>query len=389
MSEVLKREHAFISYSHKDETIARNVRNDLEAAGIATWMDDKLEPGTPIWEQAIRDALKSSLAVILIASPNAKEGPYVRGELHLAESHRLEVLPLWMEGNTWIDCVPFSLSDTQYIDGRHSRYATGLVQLVKKLQRIVEDRSPKHCLLTKASNEEYRRIIGKYRATYKFKKEIRASLREDYIYIKLNNGDVVAMRHTAYESFGGLLDDLYMNYLRDHYDYQLFTYGNEWLLGTYGNSSWSLIQLLVPWRWLSLPKNCSLGDEERGWSDFSPQIWFTSYHLRHLQVLDKLLPFAFGLATQTSRTAAEQILFGKEGFALNRHLYKMLEGKYPSTNLWFQQRVMLAQRPEEIHLEDYQHHFIATGSELLDLHNHVLPGEVTRVACILRQIGTS
>src|SRR5438876_5464455 len=82
--ELLIPEHVFISYSHIDREVAKTVRSDLENAGISTWIDDRLEPGTPDWEREVRNAVARSFAVVVIASPHSLNTPYVRGELLFA-----------------------------------------------------------------------------------------------------------------------------------------------------------------------------------------------------------------------------------------------------------------------------------------------------------------
>ncbi|GHO99624.1 hypothetical protein KSF_096720 [Reticulibacter mediterranei] len=383
MPEVLKREYAFISYSHKDEAVAHNVRNDLEAAGIATWMDDQLEPGTHIWEQAIRDAMNSSLAVVVIASPHAKEGPYVRGELHLAASRQLEVLPLWVEGDTWIECVPLSLSDTQYIDVRDSHYATGLQQLVKKLHAIIEDRSPRYCLLPKEAIKEYHSIVDLYPLVSEdWKQEIIEDLRQDYVYIELKDGEIAAMRYTAYPSVRALLDDLYLQYVEKCYHVDPFTYGDQWILGVHTDQFSRCIQLLVPWHWLSLSKHRSLADEQFDWSDFPPQRWFAPPHLRFLQVLDRLPPLAVGLVTNTLYIE-QKLITGKNGYDFNRRVAEMISQGHATVSR-FHYILTLVESPEHIHPEDYQHYFITALPHLEKSNEHVPPGSVTRVAGIIQ-----
>jgi TIR domain len=384
MPEGIIPEHVFISYSRKDQEQAQKVRRDIEAAGIKTWMDEQIEPGTPVWESAIRNAIARSFAVVLIASPHAKEGPYIRGELRSAESCGSEIIPIWIEGDKWIECVPMSLSDTQYIDCRGSHYDAGLAQLVEALQKAIEKHSPKHDLLAPVAVEEYRTALEKYTSAYEPDDVGIVSLRSDYIYIKLGNGDIVAMRYTAYPTLRALLDDLYTLYLRDSYNYRLFTYGSQWLLGTYDNIYSPLMQLLVPWDWLSLPKDHSPAQENPDWSAFSPQTWFASAHLRYLRVLDKLPQHACGIVTNSARVV-KKLCFGKEGYVFSQYLSAIVNNKLSAPKDWFGSASIVMERPEKANALDYPYHLIVTSRVASNPMDYVQPGAVSRGACLIRE----
>jgi TIR domain len=379
MASVLIPEHAFISYSHRDQVTAQKVRGDLEAAGIKTWIDEQLEPGTPIWEQAIRNAIAGSCAVVLIASPHAKDGPYVQAELLLAESNGREILPIWIEGDHWIDCVPMSLSSMQYINCRGAQYPTGIARLVKKLQEIIDERSPAMQLLTDREAEEYRKIIRSYSTAYEPRAKDISSLRQDYIYVELVNGDFVAIRYGMFDTIRKLSDALYMEYLRNQY--VRYTYGNQWVLGTYSNQYSTLMQLLVPWEWLSIAKGHSIAQRHPDWSDFPPEIWFASPYLRYLRVLDRLPPIAFGVATNTA-IIIEKIKSGKEGYDFSLELRDMVNN-HSHKHRWFGHTITLSERPEEVNPQDYQYHLVVASGEGDNLRDFVQPGEVKRVVCVI------
>lgn len=366
MAGVLIPEHAFISYSHRDQVAAQKVRGDLEAAGIKTWIDEQLEPGTPIWEQAIRNAIAGSYAVVLIASPHAKDGPYVQAELLLAESNGREIIPLWIEGDHWIDCVPMGLGSMQYINCRDVQYTTGIARLIKKLQDIIDERSPTMQLITKEEVYESKTI------------DI-SLLRKDYIYIELVNGDFVAMRYGAFDTIGELLDALYMEHLRKQFP--PYMYGNQWVLGTSNNQYDILRQILVPWDWLSIPKNSSIAQLQSNWSDFPPETWFASSHLRHLRVLDRLPQTAFGVVTN-SENAIRKMRDIKRVYALRHSLLHMINN-HSHTHPWSGHTITLSERPEEVHPQDYQYQIVIAFGEEDYSQDYVQPGEVTRFACVI------
>ena len=62
--------HVFMSYSRRDEAVMQRVATFLRAQGINVWVDnEKLVPGTPIWEVEIEKAIKNAAAVVIILSP--------------------------------------------------------------------------------------------------------------------------------------------------------------------------------------------------------------------------------------------------------------------------------------------------------------------------------
>ncbi len=132
-------ELAFISYSRANRDFATHLIADLEARGVHVWIDRQgLTAGMPDWEQAIRDAIRGSSVVLLIASPTSRQSRYVKGELEIAEMYQRKVYPIWASGEQWADCVPLDLIKTQYIDARGDSYAAAFDQIV----RILTDTSP-------------------------------------------------------------------------------------------------------------------------------------------------------------------------------------------------------------------------------------------------------
>jgi hypothetical protein len=93
-------QHVFISYSHLDREFCNRLITDLEGEGIVVWIERVgLEPGTPSWNKAIRDAISRSFAVLLLAyPPHSEQSDVVQGELSLARSYGCPIYPLWIDG---------------------------------------------------------------------------------------------------------------------------------------------------------------------------------------------------------------------------------------------------------------------------------------------------
>jgi hypothetical protein len=123
--------HLFIAYSRKDRAIVDRLRDDLLNAGLNVWIDQVgLEPGTPDWDEALREAINHADAFILVASPNSRRSPYVRDEVALASAAKLSIYPLWVAGDNWLDCIPMGMGSTQYADLRGDAYSDGLRRVI-------------------------------------------------------------------------------------------------------------------------------------------------------------------------------------------------------------------------------------------------------------------
>jgi toxoflavin biosynthesis protein ToxD len=124
----------FISYSRRDDDFITRLLPDLLAHNVDVWLDHiRLKPGTEDWEKAIREGIRSSQAVVLIASPDSRQSPYVRDELDIAKNYQIPVFPLWAAGHEWIESIPLGWGRHQYSDARGLRYEEGLQHLLSVL----------------------------------------------------------------------------------------------------------------------------------------------------------------------------------------------------------------------------------------------------------------
>lgn len=82
----------FISYSHEDARFVEKLTADLVTEGISVWIDRTgLAPGTPNWDQAIREAIRAARAVLLVDSPSAfQAASRLSGFFHVFLGHVLD-----------------------------------------------------------------------------------------------------------------------------------------------------------------------------------------------------------------------------------------------------------------------------------------------------------
>jgi hypothetical protein len=121
----------FLSYSHKDWAFARRLRDDLRAAGLEAWTDEKLTPGTPAWKAAIEGEIERATCLVVTLSPEAKESVWVNRELDYASAQGKRIFPVLIRGNEK-SAIPLLLISAQRVDARQD-YEGALQELLYAL----------------------------------------------------------------------------------------------------------------------------------------------------------------------------------------------------------------------------------------------------------------
>jgi hypothetical protein len=111
--------YVFISYSHKDKEYARQLADEMKRRGIEVWIDDRIEYGD-VWTRVIQENLERCQAMILIMTSNAYNSEWVQNELAFAQQIKKPILPLLLEGRSWL-----SLASTQYADVQGGKMPPG------------------------------------------------------------------------------------------------------------------------------------------------------------------------------------------------------------------------------------------------------------------------
>lgn len=110
--------HVFISYSRRDTEAMQRIVAFLRSQNIKVWVDnEKLTPGTPIWEEEIEKAINSAFVVLVILSPDAKGSGWVRREITFADQYHKRIIPVLVRGDN-NNSIPLRLITNQYIDLR-------------------------------------------------------------------------------------------------------------------------------------------------------------------------------------------------------------------------------------------------------------------------------
>jgi len=110
----------FLSYSRRDEETMRLIAKFLRAQGIKVWVDnEKLIPGTPIWEDEVEKAIRNAVAIVVILSPDSKSSEWVKREMTMADQHQKRVFPVLVRGDE-NSSITLRLINRQYVDLREN-----------------------------------------------------------------------------------------------------------------------------------------------------------------------------------------------------------------------------------------------------------------------------
>jgi TIR domain len=228
------RTHAFLSFANVDVDIVRRLATRLQAEGVAVWTgDEKLTPGTVDWEQAVRGAIDASFAVVLVASPASARSVYVRGELGIAGTRALPLFSVWVQGESWADCAPLMLASSQYVDCRGEEFERGTSTLASALRPLAERAIPNHFAHP---------LLEPFPLSC-----VAVALPPAATANGTAGASAAILKITAYSSLEALLDELYANYLREHY--APLTYGKSWMLVEARTDAFGFV--VAPWSWLT------------------------------------------------------------------------------------------------------------------------------------------
>jgi sulfatase modifying factor 1 len=128
----------FVSYSRMDNDVMRRIVTFLRKRGIKTWVDnEKLTPGTPIWEEEIEKAIKGASAIIVVLSPDSKVSEWVRREISLADQNHKRIFPVLVRGDEDTS-MSLRLITRQYVDLRRDE-EKGLDSLYTALSQYLDE----------------------------------------------------------------------------------------------------------------------------------------------------------------------------------------------------------------------------------------------------------
>ncbi len=96
----------FISYSRKQDVLARHLKESLEEEGLDVWFDERSIPYGEDFIQEIEAGIDASVAVAFLASRDSVISRYCRLELNLALKKDRKVIVLMVEDDAFEDRTP-------------------------------------------------------------------------------------------------------------------------------------------------------------------------------------------------------------------------------------------------------------------------------------------
>jgi predicted nucleotide-binding protein len=134
----------FISHSSEDKDFARKLTRDLAAHGIRPWLDEaEILPGDSI-VQEISQGIDQADYLLVILSPASVNSTWVNHEVGLAFAKnptgaKRVIVPVLIEH---VDIPPF-LRDIAYVDMSRGSYQEGLDRIVRAIQRVPDEKTPR------------------------------------------------------------------------------------------------------------------------------------------------------------------------------------------------------------------------------------------------------
>jgi hypothetical protein len=127
----------FICFSSKDETVARDVVQYLEAAGLKCWISSRDVPPGQNYQETIVNALEHSKGVVFLFSENSNMSGEIKKELSLSGGMNIPVFPLRLSPVTPGGALRYELATRQWID-LFPNPEQALARLVETIRRVFE-----------------------------------------------------------------------------------------------------------------------------------------------------------------------------------------------------------------------------------------------------------
>jgi len=102
----------FLSYARGDAQFALRMADDLRAAGIDLWVDERDILPSQRWDRAVEAALRDCMAVVILLSPRSVASENVLDEVAFAMDHAKDVIPVLIEACD----VPMRMNRLQRVD---------------------------------------------------------------------------------------------------------------------------------------------------------------------------------------------------------------------------------------------------------------------------------
>ncbi|MBS1787659.1 MAG: SUMF1/EgtB/PvdO family nonheme iron enzyme [Acidobacteria bacterium] len=126
----------FISYAFEEAEFANQLVADLQAKGLACWIDtDKIRAGDK-WTPALSEAILNSYVVVVIATRKSLHSEWVQKEITWAITNKIPIIPFLRE-DVKKESRYFPLIDCQWVSPlADGGYKTALSKLARSLEEL-------------------------------------------------------------------------------------------------------------------------------------------------------------------------------------------------------------------------------------------------------------
>jgi hypothetical protein len=122
-----------ISYSHKDETICKQIYEELIKSGYLVWIDFDQIHGNVM--DAMAQAIERSNTIIICMSEQYRRSNYCRAEAHYAFQRRLKIVPILLQEHYQPDgWLLFLIGQLLYVDFTKYEFPRAMEKLIEELR---------------------------------------------------------------------------------------------------------------------------------------------------------------------------------------------------------------------------------------------------------------
>ena len=128
----------FITYSSKDEKVARTICTALENRGLACWISSRnVKPGQNFQEQIVK-AIRAAKIMVLVFTANANNSNEIKKELALASQNNLVVIPVRIQDVPPNEAFAYEFATRQWID-LFDDWEASIARLVELIAAAIHD----------------------------------------------------------------------------------------------------------------------------------------------------------------------------------------------------------------------------------------------------------
>ena len=122
-----------ISYSHKDETICKQIYEELVNAGYRVWIDFDQMHGNVM--DAMAQAIEQSQTILICMSEQYRQSNYCRAEAQYAFQRQVKIIPLLLQNYYQPDgWLSFLIGQLIYVDFTKNDFTRAMEILLKELK---------------------------------------------------------------------------------------------------------------------------------------------------------------------------------------------------------------------------------------------------------------